>query len=813
MTDEIPNNLKSPMQPERVFDLSNSRNAAQAWMTINNSLQNNAAFLGPGTPLEPFAEEPEPRWEQYNPGVNQNILPRAGWGLMSPMQLRNISVACKEVRANIELIKRTIRGFDWDIAPVKDGDETFDTTELDAFFKKPDGIHDLKGWLELILEDLLVLDANVLWPRMNGDKVSAIDVISGDTIRINIDLRGRPAMPPAPAYFQVLWGQPRFWATSDRIIYSMMHPRTTAPYGKSPIEDMIAAINIAIRRDLQRIGAFTEGNVPHSFVGLPSSWTIEQLKEYQGYIDALIEGDEARSSKFIFIPHEGSNIPITTFSKSDIDNTGLDEFLMKVACWFFGNSPAEFGITGGRGLGGSGFMEGMEDVQYRSSIDPVVHYLQDLVTHIIQVWLKRPDAKFVVQGVEPKSDQMLQAQIDQLKINTGIYTAAYVQDRDGIDQMYRKKEKPEVGTDEMPSGDSQVNQAMRRAAFKAVRSDLKSWQETAERFMAKGWQMKPNMSAAIPPALRDEIEKFLQSAKNQEDIEVIFSKAFDLLKSENDALFSAKTISLAEGKTFPKASALTIEKNSGGEGGNVLDMRFVRLQEVRTHSAKRVASHIYPVMQWYKKKAVDKLFSTRKAATPSSRDEDKWRDEFLRALIIALILSVADIEEVENDAWAEYGFERIVFSPNEIIQQYQERVGRPLSDIAEMKIEKVGEITEKVNSGEITPESAVSQIENIFGENSANTIGDFEVGNIIGQMTYEVMTRHKMKDWRWRHLGSDEPCSSLLIVNGREYNGCEELEGKVFPISVVMPPEAAHLHCHCIGEPVLSAIKTTSGRQ
>ena len=39
---------------------------------------------------------------------------------------------------------------------------------------------------------------------------------------------------------------------------------------------------------------------------------------------------------------------------------------MKVACWAYGNNPAEFGITGGAGLGGAGFMEGSENIQQRS---------------------------------------------------------------------------------------------------------------------------------------------------------------------------------------------------------------------------------------------------------------------------------------------------------------------------------------------------------------------------------------------------------------------------------------------------------------
>ncbi len=823
--DEIPESAKQPIDtsgissqgyPPKVIapssqasnnllDMSGHMDAARAWTVLNASAGAPGNY-GPGVPVMPVYEEIEPRWEQYNPGVNLNILPRAGWGLMPFYQIRNISVACKEVRLNIELIKRTIRGFDWVIAPVKDK-KNFNASELDTFFKRPDGIHDLKTWIELILEDLLTIDAIAVWPRLEGRKMVAAEVISGDTIRVNIDFRGRPAFPPAPAYFQVLWGMPRFWSTSDRLIYSMMHPRTTAPYGMTAIEWIVAAVNVAVRRDLQRIGYFTEGNVPHSFVGLPSAWNIAQIKDYQSYIDALISGDEARTSKFIFIPHDGANIPVSRFTTNDMDKVELDEYLMKVACWAYGNSPGEFGITGGRGLGGAGFMEGMENIQYRTGIDPIVHFIQDLVTYIIQTWLQRPDAKFSVTGVEPKKDQLIQANIDQIKIATGIYSAEFVQDRDGIDQNYRpdlSEESSESAAQKEEEAGTKLpqNEELMRAARRGLLTDLKYWQETAERFFDKSWTMKPNTSPAIPQSIRAELEPKLKKAKSREEIKSLFDEAFAMVKAAGG---------------LHKAFGLV-------KAGSQISMDDRRDMIVATrHKAEaRVVAHILPVMrQQYKKIELmmkdhaSKLetgirLSKADAPAPSQleSEQDKWKRDFIAALILALALAVADLGDTENDVWATYGLPRLAFNANEIIADYQDRTDYDLSRIAGDTATDVQKAIDDWQASGAPVEDLLRVLDTYYSETRANRIAVHETGNVLAQIVLTIMDARNWSRWRWRHIGEDMPCTQPIELDGQSYMGCKQLEGMEFDRNVDMPPDASHDWCHCCPEPV-TELETT----
>jgi hypothetical protein len=73
--------------------------------------------FGPGYPPMPVEPEPEPRLFQYQPGINLMMIPRMGDGVLPFATLRSMSKACKEIRLNIEHIKRTMRGVDWDIVP------------------------------------------------------------------------------------------------------------------------------------------------------------------------------------------------------------------------------------------------------------------------------------------------------------------------------------------------------------------------------------------------------------------------------------------------------------------------------------------------------------------------------------------------------------------------------------------------------------------------------------------------------------------------------------------------------------------------
>ncbi len=388
------------------------------------------AFASPGTPVLPVQPEERPRVFQYQPGVNLVSMPRAGFGLANFASLRALAAASKEIRLNIELIKREIRALEWTITD--DGGDVIN--EAVGFFETPDGQHDFDGWLNMLLEEMLVTDAVTIFPDGTLDGTTeAIELVDGTTIRPLLDTRGRIPRPPVPAFLQVLHGRPTGYWDAERLLYKPFNASVASPYGVSPVEFVLMTVNLALRRDVYHIGAFTEGNVPEALVGAPASWGQEQVNAWQEYWDAMVAGNISAQRKMHFVPIEGGKtLPVYEFRKDDINQTAQDEWLMKVACWAFGNSPAEFGLVSGAGLGGAGYAKGQENIQYRSMLRPITQYLARLFNTLLSKYLRYSGAEFKWIGLDPQEDRLKQAQVDQIYIQAGVYTPQYVREREGI---------------------------------------------------------------------------------------------------------------------------------------------------------------------------------------------------------------------------------------------------------------------------------------------------------------------------------------------------------------------------------------------
>lgn len=405
----------------------------------NIFLREQQVRFGPGKPVMPDDAEEQPRVFAYPAGVNLSTLPRAGFGLASFSMLRALAAACKEIRLNIELIKREIRALEWDIVPrtERDPDTQAYRDDIQAarrFLDMPDGIHDFDQWLNILLEDLLAVDATAIWPELDAaGNLAALELIDGTTIRPLLDARGRIAPPPLPAYIQNIHGMPMSHFTRNRLIYRPFNAVSYSPYGTSPIEFILLVVNLALRRDTYRVAYFTDGNVPEALIGAPSSWTQPQIQTWQEYWDAMVAGKISQLRKMHFVPLEAGrgSLPIHEFNRSDPDKSEMDSWLMRVAAWAYGNSPGEFGLAEGQGLGGKGWGEAMENIQYRSMLGPLTQYLSRLLSGIVQTWMHFPNLKFKWSGLTAQTDPLQQAQIDEIYIRAGVDSIDEVRGRRG----------------------------------------------------------------------------------------------------------------------------------------------------------------------------------------------------------------------------------------------------------------------------------------------------------------------------------------------------------------------------------------------
>jgi hypothetical protein len=249
--------------------------------------------------------------------------------------------------------------------------------------------------------------------------VLSVDQIDGATIRPLLDRRGRIPRPPVPGYMQTIKGRSWQWFTADRLLYRPYNTSASTPYGKSPIEFLILRINEGLRRQLVATEYWAQTNVPEAMAFLPKEWSPENIRTFQDYFDNLLVGDIARLRRIKFMPSPGGT-PIYEFRRPDAGSAALfDEWLLKMTCWAFGFLPSELGLTGGQGLGGKGFMEGMENAQYRFGIGPIVSYLQNLFTSVLRRQTTAP-LVWRFKDLGPIEDKQADAALMQMQMQNGI---------------------------------------------------------------------------------------------------------------------------------------------------------------------------------------------------------------------------------------------------------------------------------------------------------------------------------------------------------------------------------------------------------
>jgi len=192
----------------------------------------------PGLPLLPGAinpvrpdGRPDPRRYEYQVAQNINITETR---LVPFKTLRAASDQIDILRRCVEVLKQKMVGLEWDIVLGQDAVEkviadTGETNRVRAmslakdkfsaeinrakqFWEVPDLSNGLifADWLNMALEDILVLDAWAVWPQktVKGD-LRGVQVLDGATIKPLIDDRGMRPLPPQPAFQQILYGFPR----------------------------------------------------------------------------------------------------------------------------------------------------------------------------------------------------------------------------------------------------------------------------------------------------------------------------------------------------------------------------------------------------------------------------------------------------------------------------------------------------------------------------------------------------------------------------------------------------------------------------
>ena len=395
--------------------------------TRDSSLQPLAtAWMSPSAPIPAIAPQAAGRQFDYQVGVNLLQRPR-GNEPISFASMRALAENYDLLRLVIETRKDQVSKMRWNIQIKASGDtEDARCKELEEFFAFPDQEHNWETWIRPLLEDLFVLDAPTLYPRANlGGGLYALELMDGATIKRIIDEGGRTPLPPLPAYQQTLKGIPAVDYTREELIYMPRNVRTHKIYGYSPVEQIIMTVNIAMRRQVSQLEYYTSGNIPDSIIGVPDTWTPEQIARFQVLWDSLLEGDTGARRKAKFVPG-GMNIHETRPNNLKDD---YDEWLARVVCYAFSVEPTPFIKAVNRATASTAHEQALAE-----GLTPILNWIKNLVNLIIRQKFGYMDIEFMWQETDA-TDPLVKAQINQIYLVTKVLTPDEVRSDLGKDPL------------------------------------------------------------------------------------------------------------------------------------------------------------------------------------------------------------------------------------------------------------------------------------------------------------------------------------------------------------------------------------------
>jgi len=390
--------------------------ATGAWQVIRTGKVERSWF-GPLSPIPPMAP-PTVMGRQFDfpVGVNLRIRPRESEGI-SFAEMRGIADTLTLLRIAIETRKDQLvkLRYVFRAKDEKEDTESLHIEELDEFFHMPDKEHTWQQWLRMLVEDMLVIDATTLYPRLNkGGGLYALEPIDGATVKRVIDHTGRTPHPPEPAYQQILKGLPAVDYTLDELIYYPRNCRSHKIYGFSPVEQCILIVNIALRRDISQLQYYTEGNIPDAFGFLPPEWTPDQIQQFQSYWDSVLEGDTAARRHMKFLPG-GTGARVDQLRDPKLKDE-YDEWLARVICYCFSLPPTALIRQTNRNVA-----ETVKETAAEEGLQPLMIWIADLINHIISKYFKFNDVEFAWEEDEV-TDPVKLAQTMEIRVRNGMTT-------------------------------------------------------------------------------------------------------------------------------------------------------------------------------------------------------------------------------------------------------------------------------------------------------------------------------------------------------------------------------------------------------
>ncbi len=155
-------------------------------------------------------------------------------------------------------------------------------------------------------------------------------------------------------------------------------------YGFSPVQQVLMTVNIALRRQLWQLDYFTEGSIPDALIGVPQSWTPDQIRQFQDYWDTEFAGDLAKRRRAKFVPGESAAKMVQTKEPQHKDD--FDEWLARIICFAFSVPPQWATKVMNRATAENQSAQAEDE-----GLEPTREWVKDLIDEIVAEEFSSPD--------------------------------------------------------------------------------------------------------------------------------------------------------------------------------------------------------------------------------------------------------------------------------------------------------------------------------------------------------------------------------------------------------------------------------------
>lgn len=426
----------------------------------------------PIDPNRPDTRRPEPRIGEYPVGWN---LPGESYRAIPFQTLKEAARNIDILRRCIEIRKSHITGLRWtwrvsddyveaelahrtgtsraDLMSELNDKYSKDIKRLNEFWRRPWKSNNMsfRSWISMALEEILVLDALAVYPRMTfGGDLIDLEILDGATIKPLRDWRGALPLPPNPAYQQELWGFPRseFTATTvdteegtvvpnaymaDQLYYYHHFQVPDTPYGYSPVEQALASARLYLNRQGWMLSEYDDGTMPLTWL-VPEAngeqLTLSQRREWEEAVNDELAGNTPNRYRIKITP-KGFK-PEQTKTIDSQFKPDYDQHLITLMASHLDITMAELGFASSKGLGAQGYHEGEEDVQNRKATRPTCEMLQEIIQDLSRMYLNAPpELEFYFENLDSE-DEAAQEEIDSNRLRDGRITWNEYRDRVGM---------------------------------------------------------------------------------------------------------------------------------------------------------------------------------------------------------------------------------------------------------------------------------------------------------------------------------------------------------------------------------------------